>query len=41
VLDSDADLLLRQLPPPGTTLGGDALVRRLRPVYDRFAAGGQ
>jgi uncharacterized Zn finger protein len=41
VLDSDADLLLRQLPPPGATLGGDALVRRLRPVYERFAAGAQ
>jgi len=41
VLPVDADLLLRQLPPPGATLGGDALVRRLRPVYERFAAGAQ
>ena len=41
VLAADADLLLRQLPPPGATLGGDALVRRLRPVYERFAAGGE
>jgi uncharacterized Zn finger protein len=39
VLPVDADLLLRQLPPPGAGLGGDELVRRLRPVYERFAAG--
>jgi len=39
VLPVDADLLLRQLPPPGASLGGDELVRRLRPVYERFAAG--
>jgi len=39
VLPVDADLLLRQLPPPGARLGGDELVRRLRPVYGRFAAG--
>lgn len=37
-LPADADLLLRQLPPPGALLGGDALLRRLRPVYERFAA---
>jgi uncharacterized Zn finger protein len=40
-LPADPDLLLRQLPPPGVTLGGDALVRRLRPVYERFAAGAE
>jgi uncharacterized Zn finger protein len=38
VLPVAADLLLRQLPPPGATLGGDALVRRLQAVYERFAA---
>ena len=39
VLAADADLLLRQLPPPGASLGGDDLARRLRPVYERFAGG--
>jgi uncharacterized Zn finger protein len=37
-LPVDADLLLRQLPTPGARLGGDDLVQRLRPVYQRFAA---
>jgi hypothetical protein len=36
-LKVEPDLLLRQLPTPGTVLGGDALVERLRPVYRRFA----
>lgn len=40
VLAVDADLLLRQLPPPGATLGGEALLKRLRPAYARFADGG-
>lgn len=41
VLDVDAALLLRQLPPPGAALGGDSLVRRLEAAYERFAAGSQ
>lgn len=40
-LPVDADLLLRQLPAPGAVLGGESLVRRLRPVYERFAAGAE
>jgi len=39
VLPVDADLLLRQLPPPGAALGGDTLVKRLGPAYRKFAAG--
>ncbi len=35
-LDVEADLLLRQLPMPGTTLGGSTLVARLRTAYQRF-----
>lgn len=35
-LAADTDLLLRQLPTPGTTLGGDTLVSRLRTAYQRF-----
>ena len=35
-LDTEPDLLLRQLPTPGPALGGDTLVRRLRPAYQRF-----
>jgi uncharacterized Zn finger protein len=37
VLDVDPALLLRQLPPPGAALGGDALVQRLRAAYEHFA----
>jgi uncharacterized Zn finger protein len=36
-LDTDADLLLRQLPEPPVALGGAALRERLRPAYRRFA----
>ena len=35
-LDVDLDLLLRQLPTPGTSLGGDTLVAKLRSAYQRF-----
>jgi hypothetical protein len=37
-LDTEPDLLLRQLPPPGPALGGPALVEALRPAYHRFAS---
>ena len=37
VLDVDPALLLRQLPTPGTAVGAEALVQRLRPAYERFA----
>jgi uncharacterized Zn finger protein len=37
VLDVDPALLLRQLPLPGVSLGGEALVQRLRPAYEHFA----
>lgn len=36
-LDTEPDLLLRQLPPPGAAIGGTALVEALRPAYHRFA----
>jgi uncharacterized Zn finger protein len=36
-LDTEPDLLLRQLPPPGAALGGPALTDALRPAYHRFA----
>ena len=35
-LDVDPDMLLRQLPTPGTILGGDTLVSKLRIAYQRF-----
>ncbi len=35
-LDADGEVLLRQLPTPGTRLGGDTLVAKLRPAYQRF-----
>jgi uncharacterized Zn finger protein len=35
-LDTEPDLLLRQLPPPGSALGGSALVDHLRSLYKRF-----
>jgi uncharacterized Zn finger protein len=35
-LDTDPDLLLRQLPAPGPGLGGPGLVEALRPAYERF-----
>jgi uncharacterized Zn finger protein len=35
-LDVDRDLLLRQLPTPGTILGGNKLVSQLRTAYQRF-----
>ncbi|MBX6357240.1 MAG: SWIM zinc finger family protein [Micromonosporaceae bacterium] len=35
-LDTEPDLLLRQLPPPGPTLGGPELVDRLRRAYQAF-----
>jgi len=39
-LATEADLLLRQLAPPGRDLGGPGLLRRLRPAYERFGAAG-
>jgi uncharacterized Zn finger protein len=36
-LDTEPDLLLRQLPTPGPALGGAGLVARLRPAYEAFA----
>ena len=38
-LSVEPDLLLRQLPVPSAVLGGNALVERLRPAYQRLAAG--
>jgi uncharacterized Zn finger protein len=35
-LDVDQDVLLRQLPAPGKSLGGDTLVTKLRVAYERF-----
>ena len=35
-LDVDREMLLRQLPTPGRTLGGDTLVAKLRTAYQRF-----
>lgn len=35
-LDTEPDLLLRQLPAPGAGLGGTDLVEALRPAYRRF-----
>jgi uncharacterized Zn finger protein len=35
-LDVDRDLLLWQLPTPGTILGGNTLVSKLRTAYQRF-----
>ncbi|GAA4709834.1 SWIM zinc finger family protein [Phytohabitans rumicis] len=37
-LDTEPDLLLRQLPTPGPALGGPGLVERLRPAYEAFGA---
>jgi uncharacterized Zn finger protein len=37
VLEVDPALLLRQLPVPGVSLGGQALVQRLRAAYEQFA----
>ncbi|MGH8963368.1 MAG: SWIM zinc finger family protein [Jatrophihabitantaceae bacterium] len=37
VLAVDPALLLRQLPPPGPALGGEALAQRLRSAYEQFA----
>lgn len=36
-LDVDRDLLLRQLPTPAKTLGGEMLLAKLRSAYQRFA----
>jgi uncharacterized Zn finger protein len=36
-LETEPDLLLRQLPTPGPALGGAGLVARLRPAYEAFA----
>ncbi|HEY8473707.1 MAG TPA: SWIM zinc finger family protein [Natronosporangium sp.] len=36
-LDTEPDLLLRQLPVPGAAIGGTALLDALRPAYQRFA----
>lgn len=36
ILDTDVDLLLRQLPPPPPTLGGRELAERLRAYYAGF-----
>jgi uncharacterized Zn finger protein len=38
VMEVDPDLILRQLPTPDATLGGDALAARLSAAYRRFAA---
>lgn len=35
-LDTEPDLLLRQLPPPGPVLGGPELVEQLRAAYQAF-----
>jgi uncharacterized Zn finger protein len=37
-LDVEPGLLLRQLPAPGAGLGGERLIARLRPAYERLAA---
>ena len=37
-LETEPDLLLRQLPTPDAAQGGEALVARLRGAYQRFAA---
>ena len=39
VMEVEPDLMLRQLPSPDATLGGGALVDRLRSAYRRFRAG--
>lgn len=39
VMNTDPDLLLRQLPVPGVELGGEKLLERLRVAYARFADG--
>jgi len=36
-LDTEPDLLLRQLPPPGAEIGGESLVDRLRAAYRLFS----
>jgi len=36
-VDTEPDLVLRQLPPPGPVLGGEELVERLRAIYVTFA----
>jgi hypothetical protein len=36
-IQTEADLLLRQLPTPGRDIGGPGLLERLRPAYDTFA----
>ncbi|GAA4449576.1 SWIM zinc finger family protein [Phytohabitans houttuyneae] len=36
-LETEPDLLLRQLPTPGPQLGGAGLVARLRPAYEAFS----
>jgi uncharacterized Zn finger protein len=36
-LDTEPDLLLRQLPAPGPLLGGPGLLERLRPLYRSLA----
>jgi uncharacterized Zn finger protein len=35
-LDTEPDLLLRQLPPPGPALGGPELAEQLRRAYQKF-----
>jgi uncharacterized Zn finger protein len=35
-LDTEPDLLLRQLPTPGPALGGPELIKQLRPAYEKF-----
>jgi hypothetical protein len=39
VLETDSTLLLRQLPVPAPRLGGDQLIQRLSPAYERFGEG--
>jgi uncharacterized Zn finger protein len=38
VLEVEPDLILRQLPTPDASLGGETLLERLRSAYQRFAA---
>ncbi|WP_020518974.1 SWIM zinc finger family protein [Catelliglobosispora koreensis] len=37
-VDTEPDLLLRQLPTPSPALGGPSLVAKLRPLYTTFAS---
>jgi uncharacterized Zn finger protein len=37
-VDTDPDLLLRQLPTPSPVLGGPSLIAKLRPLYTTFTS---